>query len=59
MMILHFSGWAPGTYKTAHRHNPGFNIVIIDDEGYSLMWEEGKPKEQIESKHFQRKTKIC
>ena len=44
MMFLHLSGWSPGTYKKAHRHGPGFNIVILDGEGFSFMWEEGKKR---------------
>ncbi len=32
------------TYKKAHRHSPGFFIVIPTGEGYSVMWQEGKEK---------------
>jgi len=48
MMFLHLSGWAPGTYKKAHRHGPGFNIVILDGAGFSFMWEEGKKRERFD-----------
>ena len=48
MMFLHLSGWSVGTYKKAHRHGPGFNIVILDGEGFSFMWEEGKKRERID-----------
>ena len=48
MTILHLSGWSVGTYKKAHRHGPGYYIVILDGEGYSLLWEEGKKKERID-----------
>jgi hypothetical protein len=48
MMFLHLSGWSPGTYKKAHRHGPGFNIVILDGEGFSFMWEVGKKRERID-----------
>ncbi|MBI4527453.1 MAG: hypothetical protein HY695_26970 [Deltaproteobacteria bacterium] len=48
MMILHLSGWSVGTYKKAHRHGPGYYIVILDGEGYSLMWEESKKRERID-----------
>jgi quercetin dioxygenase-like cupin family protein len=48
MMFLHLSGWSVGTYKKAHRHGPGFNIVILDGEGFSFMWEEGKQRERID-----------
>lgn len=48
MMITHLSGWSVGTYKKAHRHGPGYYIVILDGEGYTLLWEEGKKKERID-----------
>jgi gentisate 1,2-dioxygenase len=32
------------TYKKAHRHGPGFSIVIPAGEGYSIMWEGDKEK---------------
>ena len=33
-----------GTYKKAHRHGPGYMIVIPAGEGYSVMWPEGGEK---------------
>jgi hypothetical protein len=32
------------TYKKAHRHGPGFVIVIPGGAGYSVMWPEGQDK---------------
>ena len=52
MMILHLSGWSVGTYKKAHRHGPGYYIVILDGEGYSLMWEEGRKRERIDWRQY-------
>ncbi len=40
----HMSVFPSRTYKKAHRHGPGFFIVIPVGEGYSVMWEEGKEK---------------
>lgn len=40
----HMSVFPSRTYKKAHRHGPGFFIVIPAGEGYSIMWEEGKEK---------------
>lgn len=37
----HMSVFPSRTYKKAHRHGPGFLIVIPAGEGYSVMWPEG------------------
>ncbi len=34
----------PQSYKKAHRHGPGVAIVVVEGEGYSIMWPEGHEK---------------
>ena len=43
-MGTHMSVFPARTYKKAHRHGPGFVIVVPGGEGYSILWEEGKDK---------------
>ena len=43
-MMAHMSLFGADTYKKAHRHRPGFVIVIPAGEGYSIMWQEGGEK---------------
>lgn len=40
----HMSVFPTRTYKKAHRHGPGYTIVIPSGEGYSVMWPEGGEK---------------
>jgi len=43
----HMSVFPAQTYKKAHRHGPGFVIVIPTGAGYSVMWQEGKENEKV------------
>ena len=40
----HMSVFPAQSYKKAHRHGPGYMIVIPVGEGYSIMWPEGGEK---------------
>lgn len=42
LMSAHISQFPVGTYKKAHRHGAGSHIVILEGEGFSLMWPEGE-----------------
>jgi len=43
----HMAVFEPFTYKKAHRHGPGVVIIVLEGEGFSIMWPEGEGTEQI------------
>ncbi len=40
-MGAHISQFQIGTYKKAHRHGPGAHVVILDGNGFSMLWRDG------------------
>ncbi len=37
-MASHVEQFPTGTYQRAHRHGPGSTIILLNGQGYSLMW---------------------
>jgi len=49
-MNSHISQFPVGTYKKCHRHGPGAHVIILNGEGYSLMWPEGEEPQRFDWK---------
>lgn len=48
VMASHITELPAGVYAKAHRHGGGAHVVILNGKGYSLMWQEGKPKQRFD-----------
>jgi mannose-6-phosphate isomerase-like protein (cupin superfamily) len=49
-LVAHVSQFSVGRYKKAHRHAAGAQIIILEGEGYSLLWPEGTPPRRCDWK---------
>ena len=44
----HISRFQSGTYKKAHRHGPGAHLLILEGQGFSFFWQDGKEREKVD-----------
>jgi oxalate decarboxylase/phosphoglucose isomerase-like protein (cupin superfamily) len=47
-MNCHISQFPTATYKKAHCHGPGAHVIILNGDGYSMMWPEGAEPQRYE-----------
>lgn len=47
-MNSHISQFPVATYKKAHCHGPGAHVIVLNGEGYTLMWPEGEEPRRYE-----------
>lgn len=43
---MHIMGVSEGTYVTAHRHGPGAHVIVVEGEGYELMFMPGQEQDR-------------
>jgi hypothetical protein len=49
-MNSHISQFPVGTYKKGHAHGPGAHVIVMNGEGFSLMWPEGEEPRRFDWK---------